>query len=214
MVERDPLRTFVNRLARRPSTDEVYNPYRRRHLRENLYVWLSTLREEVEMPLMLVGEALGFRGGRLTGVPFSSARLLADAEHPFVERLRERLDIRDDESENTATMVWEYLVSRGVTPLCWNAFPFHPHRAGDPGTNRAPRREEIREGMLYLQKLEALFAPVRVVGVGRAGAECARLAFPRRDIARVRHPSFGGKRDFTAGMDDVLAARTEARARV
>ena len=209
----DPLRSFVNRLARRPSTDEVFNPYRRRHLRENLHAWLSALSQEPDLPLLLVGEALGFRGGRLTGLPFSSARLLTEPTHPFLVRLSPHLDIRDDESENTATMVWDYLAARGVTPLCWNAFPFHPHPPGNPAGNRAPRQAEIREGIAHLQHLMALFAPEQVVGVGRAGAECARRAFPQSDVARVRHPSFGGKREFIAGMDEVLNSRTGAWAR-
>ena len=205
MTARDPLRTFVNRLGRRPHSAEVFNPYRQKRLRENLYHSLSALQTLGRPPVMLVGEALGFKGGKLTGLPFSSARLLRDPPpHPFLQQLAPQLDIRHDDTENTAQMVWAYLTQANVTPLCWNAFPFHPHPIDNPSGNRAPRKPEITEGITHLRALHDLFEPYHIVGVGRAGTLCAQTAFPNHPVTRVRHPSYGGKSEFVAGMDRVL----------
>jgi len=204
MAARDPLRTFVNRLGRRPQGDDVFNPYRQGHLRDNLYQYLTQLKQAGPPPVLLVGEALGFRGGKLTGIPFSSARLLRQSDHPFLSALAPHLKLTSDDAENTARMIWEYLTETGMTPLCWNAFPFHPHPAGQPARNRAPRTGEITEGIAHLQALHHLFQPAQVVGVGRAGTLCAQRAFPQLPVTYVRHPSYGGKQDFIAGMNALL----------
>jgi hypothetical protein len=153
---------------------------------------------------MLVGEALGYRGGRLTGIPFSSERLLRQAPHPFLRALRERVRINGETSEATATLVWGALSGRRRLPLFWNAFPFHPYHPGSPQSNRAPTASEISEGQAHLQQIAAIYQPELVAGVGKKGYLAAGRALPDTPIVLLRHPSYGGKSEFESGLTRLL----------
>lgn len=198
---------FVLRLSKKRNTSVIKNPYLDSALANNLRVYLNTIDQLNYKPVLLVGEALGFKGGGLTGIPFSSGQIFERFEHPFLEQIRPDLVIDNVESENTATIVWEYLSERQITPLCWNAFPFHPHPKGNRFKNRAPTAKEMKSGARYLRSLQALFQIDTIVGVGNKGAQCAKKAFPDKDILAVRHPSYGGKRDFIQGLDEILFSR-------
>ena len=107
-------------------------------------------------------------------------------------------------AENTAAIVWRYLSTRKTTPLFWNSFPFHPHPENSREKNRAPTSVEIDEGVVYLAALHRLYQPRVVAGIGKAGLKCAQRAFPDADIRYIRHPSYGGKREFSEGMDEIM----------
>ena len=195
---------FVLRLSKKRNTSVLKNPYLNPALANNLKVYLNAVDQLGSTPVLLVGEALGFKGGGLTGVPFSSGQIFERFEHLFLEQIRPELVIETVESENTATIVWEYLTEKQITPLCWNAFPFHPHPKGNRFKNRAPTAAEMKSGLRYLKALQALFDVETIIGVGNKGAQCAKKAFPDRRVLAVRHPSYGGKRDFVQGLDEIL----------
>src|SRR5918997_218958 len=77
-----------------------------------------------EAPLLLVGEAAGYRGARVSGLPFTSERQLSGT----------------GPAEATATIVQRVLGELGLENdvLLWNLVPTHPHRPGEPRSNRAP----------------------------------------------------------------------------
>jgi uracil-DNA glycosylase len=100
--------------------------------------------------------------------------------------------------EQTATIVWEGFASLGVVPLLWNAYPFHPHRPGEPQSNRAPSAAELRTGAEFLRRLLAMFEIEQVVAVGNVAA--ATLGKLGVECARIRHPANGGKGDFLRGI--------------
>lgn len=195
---------FLKDLKRQRHTEAVFNPYRTPRLVDNLRVYLNRLKETQTNPILLVGEAPGFKGCKYTGIPFSSGQLFQSGSHPFIQSIRDDLDIRVWESENTATMVWDYLSDKPTVPLFWNAFPYHPHRPGERLTNRAPNRREVVQGGEFLKALHDIFEPAEVAGVGRKGWQCAEAVFPNQSIQYIRHPSFGGKADFVQGMDRLL----------
>ena len=71
---------FIEELAATEVTPIVYNQYSYEHKenairRNNLYIYLQQMRR-VNPKIMLLGEAPGYRGCRLTGVPFTSEHLL------------------------------------------------------------------------------------------------------------------------------------------
>jgi uracil-DNA glycosylase len=147
-------------------------------LRSRLRDYLAA---RAESPILLVGEAAGYRGARVSGLPFTSERQLTGA----------------GPAEATATVVQRALAELGARErvLLWNVVPTHPHRPGCADSNRPPTRGEISAGRPFVA---ALAAGRRVVAVGRlAGAELG--------VASIRHPSHGGAAVFRDGLIAALA---------
>jgi uracil-DNA glycosylase len=141
--------------------------------RERLRGYLEARRDA---RLLLVGEAAGYRGARVSGIPFTSERQLtgsgpAEATATIVRRVLAELDLEEE-------------------TLCWNVVPTHPHLPGRPETNRRPTREEVEASHPFLSELAA----------GRQVIAVGRLAHTVLGGDYVRHPSHGGATGFRAGL--------------
>jgi uracil-DNA glycosylase len=138
--------------------------------RERLRAYLEARQEA---PLLLVGEAAGYRGARVSGIPFTSERQLTGR----------------GPAEASATIVHRALAELGLedTVLLWNVVPTHP---GTTSSNRPPRAAEIEAGLPFARQLAQ---GRRVIAVGR----CAEAAL---GAPYVRHPSHGGAAEFRAGL--------------
>jgi uracil-DNA glycosylase len=134
---------------------------------------LGYLRSRHNAPLLLAGEAPGYRGARISGIPFTSERLLTGS----------------GPAEATATIVHRVLVELGIEDevLLWNVVPTHP---GTETSNRRPTRAEVETGLPFLCELAR---GRRAIGVGR-------LAHAVLGDPYVRHPSHGGAGAFHAAM--------------
>jgi uracil-DNA glycosylase len=164
---------LVDRLAA-ARIGATFNQYSRSRLRrERLEAYLEARRGS---PILLVGEAAGYRGARLSGIPFTSERQLTGRGL----------------AEATATIVHHVLRELGVEQdvLLWNVVPTHPHEGGRPDTNRPPTRAEIASSAWCL---EALARNRRLIAVGRVAQAATGAPY-------VRHPSHGGARDFRAAL--------------
>jgi uracil-DNA glycosylase len=172
---------LVDRLAA-ATIGATYNFYRHGEgaalRRERLARYLA---ERADAPVLLVAEAPGYRGTRVSGVPLTSERQLSGR----------------GPAEATATTVQRTLRELGLERrvLLWNVVPTHPHLPGRPDTNRRPTRAEIGAARPFLA---ALTAGRRVVAVGRLAE--AVLGEPS-----VRHPSHGGARAFRRGLNTIAA---------
>ncbi len=173
----------------------------------NLLLYLQRMKER-RPRLLLLGEALGYRGGRVTGVPFTSQSILLadDSAFGLFGRPAGFLDGSQGAwwREATATIVWQTLDELNVLPLLWNAFPYHPHQSERPATNRTPTTREMDLGRGALMYLLEAFAIEQVIAVGnRPAAALARWGLP---ALRVRHPAHGGQTAFRRELGAVITA--------
>ena len=201
---------FVHSLARAQTPENVFNQYGEKEAanavrRRNLRRYLRALSRR-KPRMALIGEAAGYRGCRLTGVPFTSKRIMLDGidgrdffgvEHGFLQS-EERRDIMGEQS---ATIVWGVLQELKCLPLLWNALPFHPHHPGQPWSNRTPTRAELKLGQPFLRHVLQLFPLDLIVAVGNKADEALnRQQIPHR---KVRHPAHGGKAEFMQGISSL-----------
>lgn len=201
---------FVRRLAETPVADDATNQYAdgdnpyNALRRANLERYLQDIYER-RTPLVLIAEAPGYRGMRLTGVPFGSRRIvtqgIAGLELFGIERGYHDVPEPGFEAinaEQSGTIVWGTLAELGITPLSWGAFPFHPHKPGLPLTNRPPRPSEVATGAPFVRELLDIFQPRKVIAVGNVAQR--QLAALGIQAVKIRHPAQGGKNDFVAGL--------------
>lgn len=193
---------FVERLAKTSPLTDAVNPYARNWSkanavrRHNLLTYLRGMLA-VQPRLLLVGEALGYRGGGVTGVPFVSETLLLT--HPRYANWDFRPNpATSPQAEASATIVQAVCDQLDLAALHWNAFPFHPHRPGNPLSNRKPTAFELTLGKPFLLALIAGYDIETVVAVGNSAEKSlTALNIPHR---KVRHPSHGGKSAFRDGL--------------
>ncbi|MGH8141223.1 MAG: uracil-DNA glycosylase [Steroidobacteraceae bacterium] len=168
--------------------------------RQRLQAHLSIRAEQV-----LIGEASGYQGCRITGIPFTSERLVMAGYIPRLAAPDTRLSTRRIPwSEPSATVVWSTLHELGIaaSTVLWNAFPWHPHRVQQPLSNRTPTRSERALGLAVLQMLLAQFPRARVFAVGRHAEQALREI--GRNATALRHPSMGGATRFRQALRTAL----------
>lgn len=146
-------------------------------LRERLAGYLAA---RAHASVLLVGEAPGYRGARVSGIPFTSERQLTGV----------------GPAEATATIVHRVLRELGVEEdiLLWNVVPTHP---GTASANRPPTRAEQEEGAWFIAQLAE----------GRRAVAVGRVAGHALGCAGVRHPAHGGARMFREGLERLLFGR-------
>lgn len=223
------------------SSENIFNPYCSGNLTHdririnNLRVYLNHM-AKANPQILFIAEAPGYRGCRRTGVPFSSESILFDPNHPFFGSISSSFSRIDSSSpamkENSATIIWELIKeifldfeqtnTYTLAPVIWNCFPFHPHKNGNPESNRTPTQQEIQNQRWILDEfVRVLFPNIRLmVCVGRKaegmlkemikadsleGSDESSINFWKtKNIMNVRHPSHGGKELCRSNLKDVL----------
>lgn len=207
---------FIDRLAHTPTAPDAFNQYESGSnpynviRRNNLQRYLKDMYAR-QPEIALIAEAPGYKGMRLTGVPFLSRQMLVESLptlHLFGTS-RGYQDVPEPsfewiKSEQSGTIVWNTLAELGIVPFIWGAFPFHPHQKENLQSNRPPRRSEVKTGAVFLAELLDIFKPQKVIAVGNvAYASLSELGVP---CAKIRHPAQGGKNDFVAGLKKEVGA--------
>jgi len=222
-MSKESIESFV-RLLKQSPPGAVFNPWwqvdkqndidcnapaiRRKHLRAYLRRRLG------KVQLILIGEALGYRGGHFSGIPMTSERILLGKkenagikpEHVFSNckpaRTSKPQQYPDGFSEPTATIVWSSLLRLGLKPeefVLWNAFPWHsfnPRRG--LLSNRTPNKSERSAGLSVLNAFLDLFPCEEIIALGNIAA--LQLQELNVESHRVRHPASGGARLFRKGI--------------
>jgi uracil-DNA glycosylase len=138
------------------------------------------LESRANAPILLVGEAPGYRGARISGLPFTSERQLTGT----------------GPAEATATIVHGVLARLRIEEqvLLWNVVPTHP---GTASSNRRPSRSEVEGGLPFLEELAA----------GRRAVAVGRIAHSVIGGPYLRHPSHGGAAGFAQAVQGLLGHR-------
>jgi uracil-DNA glycosylase len=173
------MRSFIDRLAaaRIGATVNFYRDGEGAALRRERLA--SYLDERAEAPYLLVGEAPGYRGARVSGIPFTSEQQLTGS----------------GPAEATATIVHSVLAELGITHdvLLWNVVPTHP---GTATSNRRPTAAEIVAGLPFAAELAH----------GREVIAVGRIAQAALGGSYVRHPSHGGAHAFARELCVLIGA--------
>lgn len=212
--------TFIHHLSQYTGT-HVFNPWhdydpqcdigpqapeiRRQQLHDYLQRRLATAQ------YVLVAEAAGYQGCRFTGIAITCERMLLNAHKQINSRMvlgytgtrTSRPDCTYMTSnpqrlhgmnEPTDTYVWGAVIDNGLAPenvLLWNIFPFHPHKASSPFSNRTPTDAEIMDGLMYTKELLSMCRPdIELGAVGRKSAQMLEKA--NITAMTMRHPANGG----------------------
>jgi uracil-DNA glycosylase len=202
------LNGFLERLQTVPCSPTVFNPYTESLPFGNLQVYLQWhLISKAD--ILLVGEAPGYKGCRITGIPFTSGHILAHSSLYTPYRTWFQYTNIANCKENSASAVEELfqddpeLLERCVM---WNAFPFHPHVIDDPQSNRAPNALELELGKYFLIDLCKIFPFQKIIAVGNKAEKVLGEIEENLHIPRflARHPSYGGKSEFLRQIKAIL----------
>lgn len=170
--------------------------------RHNLKIYLNKMLT-LNPQLMVLGEAPGYKGCRLSGIAFTSERILSGnmffKNEPF-QFINPRNKL---EGEISATIVWDAISKLNVNPVIWNIYPFHPHVAENTKSNRTPTKIELEEGKHFLCELLRIFDIKKIIAVGRkAESQITGIGLP---FSYIRHPANRGKVDFLNGFSQNLS---------
>ena len=149
-----------------------------------------------------IGRDLGHRGGRRTGLA------LTDDVHFHMHLKRWELSFKRPTkspvvAEQTAEIVWRVLSQIELPVFLWNVFPLHPHKPDNPFSNRRHNSKERRIGEEFLAELILLLRPRRLIAIGNDAFHTTSRLCSRRDVFRVRHPSYGGQAQFLRDMQEL-----------
>lgn len=155
-----------------------------------------------------IGRDLGYRGGRRTGLA------LTDDVH--VSRHAKRWNVQAERqtkgeavAERTAAVIWGLLDQIDDAVFLWNVFPLHPHEAGSPFTNRQHNARERQTGEEILSMLVALLQPRQLIAVGNNAFGAATRVAGDCPVTLVRHPSYGGQRQFERQVTELYGLREQ-----
>lgn len=199
--------------------NNVFNPYvdtcpvfdrvdAAAYRRGNLRTFLAAA-VELEVDTIWMGRDLGHRGGRRTGVALTDEHHLSDLDRLYPGSKSRQATRGPAMAERTAAEIWDALGRIPRPPLLWNVFPFHPHEPDKPLSNRRFTAKELSDVDEINRVLIAWLGIRRIVAIGQDAAHYAK-GFGV-EVLTVRHPSYGGVREFREGIQSLYPAIRQRR---
>lgn len=222
---------FISGLKNFQELDLVFNPWTKSDGQydigeeapkircENLRKYLL-MRENANY--ILIAEAPGYQGCHFSGIPMTSERLFKNHKDIFKGMKRSsnpqksmgqpKTVQKDGFAEPTATIVWELMVNElCIEPdnfVLWNTFAFHPHEKSNLLSNRTPCHHELKLGRKVLDEFLKLFPTQntrKIIAVGNvAKATTVNFGYAIEEECCVRHPAYGGAKEFCSKMRQLL----------
>jgi len=197
---------FITRLSliqKSNNTTNLYfgNNHESEIRRNNLKIYLIKMKKS-NPDYLILGEAPGYKGCRLSGVAFTSERILSENVFFKDEPIQFINSKNNLESEISATIVWNEISKFDKQPLLWNIVPFHPHSINNIKTNRTPTKAELEEDKIFLNSILKIFDIKKIIALGKKSeSQLTGIGLP---YSYVRHPANGGKKDFVNGLHSEL----------
>lgn len=198
----------------------VFNPYTDRCPQWDLYDApkirernLACLMEALEGRTTSIwfGRDLGYLGGRRTGLALTDETHLPVAVSKFSAAYVRRATKGPAVSERTAGTIWSLIQQMSIPPFLWNIFPFHPYDGQDQYSNRCHSASERRACAAILDTLLDWAQPNLLIAIGN-DAKNGLEEFGHSCIC-VRHPSYGGTKEFISGITSLYQLSPNASVR-
>ena len=194
---------FVNELSLE-ERELCENFYKDENKRNNLINFLKEMLKQ-KPRVLFVGEAPGYLGCAITGIPFTDERVLKE-----YNCIPGSYVIKGSQKERSAKALWDVLKEMDKVPLLWNAFPLHPYKEGNISSNRQPTSSEKKEiGEKYIKYIIELFNIEEVYAVGLQAFDTLRsMDIEGFDITKeksyIRHPSYGGRKQCQEKIKEIF----------
>lgn len=199
------------KLIQSKSFEKVFNPYidvcgtydksNAPEIRlQNLRSYLTHL-EKIHPEILWIGESLGHRGGRRTGLPFTDDGHINTLSKVYnIPKLQ--LACNTKMSEMTATQIWKFIsdLPRAQLPFFWNVFPYHPFKSNNQFTNRQLTASELSEVGDIVELLLNNFRFKTILSIGKKSYDTLKQM--NVSSTYIRHPSHGGAKIFRNQLRD------------
>lgn len=205
------IQEFVSELSSYRSNN-VFNPYSdicdlhdknnaSEIRRENLKSALFSI-SQGSVDDIWIGRDLGYRGGRRTGLALTDEGNLGNASDIWNAELRQAT-LGEECCERTAGNIWRLVRRIDKRVFMWNIFPFHPHEFDSPFSNRCHTSTERETGLEILKNLVEMLQPSRLIAIGNDSYNSSKRVFQDWPVEKVRHPSYGGEKEFLSQMENL-----------
>jgi len=199
------------------STPKIFNQYRdynevvdlpeAANIRlNNLYNYMYAAAKTAKY--LILGEAAGPWGCRFSGIPFTGEKQIIDPNFPYKglpsSKTFPEINIKNKTPfiSNSAKIFWEIMLPFHDKFIVWDVFPLHPHKENDILSVRTPSKEEVNLFKNALILIINYIKPAEIISIGRIASE--QLKSIGIKSIYVRHPSMGGKKSFSFGINEIF----------